>query len=67
MYVNDGFSFDNEPDKQFKLHQSYQEPGDTKQIKCAKCGQTRLEVGHGDYFTVVRCPDCGHECCVHNG
>ena len=63
----EGFIFDNEPDKPFMLHQSYEKPGDTKQVKCAKCGRATLEVGQGRYYTVIRCPDCGHESCIHDG
>lgn len=63
----DGFSFGHEPEKPFDLHQVYEKAGDTKQVKCAKCGETRLEVGHGSYYTVLRCPNCGHEACVHDG
>lgn len=62
-----GFSFGNEPEKPFKLHQCYEKPGDTKQVKCSKCGAGKLEVGTGSYYTVIRCPTCGHESCIHDG
>lgn len=62
-----GFTFENEPETPFKLYQTYENPGDTKLVACAKCGATKLEVGHGSYFTVVRCPNCRHEACIHNG
>ncbi len=67
MEENEGFSFGNEPERPFALHQCYEKPGDTKQVKCARCGRTTLEVGQGSYYTVIRCPDCGHEYCIHNG
>lgn len=63
----DGFSFGHEPEKPFELHQVYERKGDTKQVKCAKCGASELEVGCGDHFTVIRCPKCNHESCIHNG
>ena len=63
----EGFSFGNEPEKPFTLHQEYEEKGSTKQVKCAKCGRTALEVGCGSYFAVLRCPDCGHEHCLCSG
>ena len=63
----DGFSFYNEPETPFKLHQCYEEPGSVKQVYCAKCGNKELEVGQGSYITVVRCAKCGHEADIHNG
>ena len=65
--VVEGFSFGHEPVKPFALHQTYEKPGATKQVRCAKCGRTTLEVGQGSYYTVVRCPDCGHESDIHDG
>jgi len=62
-----GFTYGNEPDIPFKLHASYEEPGSTKLVMCAKCGATKLEVGQGSYYTVVRCPNCHHESCIHMG
>jgi len=62
-----GFSFGHDPDVAFELYQCYEKPGSTKQIKCAKCGRTTLEIGQGSYFTVIRCPNCKHEMCIHNG
>ena len=56
-----------EPEVPFRLHQSYEQPGDTKQVACAVCGRKTLEIGQGDRFTVARCPDCGHEECIHEG
>ena len=63
----EGFSFGHKPETPFKLHQTYEKPGSVEQVRCAKCGRKELEVGQGSYFTVVRCPDCGHESCVHEG
>ena len=67
MEEDEGFSFGHEPEKPFALYQCYEKLGDTKQVKCAKCGRTTLEVGCGSYLTVIRCPDCGHESCIHDG
>lgn len=61
------FSFDNEPCEPFRLHQCYEKPGDTKLVKCGKCGCSELEVGTGSYFTVIRCPNCKIEACIHDG
>jgi len=65
--IYEGFSFGNEPEKEFVLHESFGRPGDTKQVRCAKCDETKLEVGSGTHFTIVRCPNCGHEACIHDG
>ena len=64
---DNGFSWGHKPEKPFKLHQIYEPEGSVGQIKCAKCGRTELEVGTGSHFTVIRCPDCGHESCIHDG
>ena len=61
------FSFDNDPLIPFNLNQVYEKPGDTKQVKCDICGASELEVGCGSYFTVLRCPKCRLEQCVHDG
>jgi len=63
----DGFVLSIVPDVPFRLHQCYEPPDDTTLCGCAKCGTTRLEVGYGHYYTVIRCPDCGHEICIHDG
>ena len=63
----DIFSFDNKPKIPFKLCQVYEEPKDTLQVKCNTCGETKLEVGVGSYFTIVRCSNCLHEECIHEG
>lgn len=67
MGTDEGFSYDNEPEKPFILHQCYEKPGSTKQVKCTKCGRKELEVGVGSYFGVIRCPHCGHEACLYDG
>jgi len=64
---HNGFSFGHEPEKAFTLHQIYEEPGSVKQVRCANCGNGKLEVGRGDYFTVIRCSKCNHEYCIHEG
>lgn len=56
-----------DPEKPFRLHQTYDKPGSTRQIRCRWCGSTRFEVGQGSYYTVVRCPECGTEECIHDG
>lgn len=67
LVFQDGFTFGHFTDKPFKLHQVYEKPGDTWLVGCGKCGRTTLEVGAGCRFTVIRCPDCGHESCIHDG
>ena len=62
-----GFSFGHEPDIKFRSYQCYEGEGSVKQVQCAKCGETKLEVGQGSYYTVVRCPVCLHEQCIHDG
>ena len=66
-YEYKGFLFNCKPETEFKEYQVYEHPGDTKSVKCAKCGRIELEVGQGSYFTVVRCPNCKHEACIHDG
>lgn len=53
--------------KQFKIHQCYEQEGDTKPIECEKCEHDKFYVGCGSYFTAVKCLECGHEECVHDG
>lgn len=65
-YYHDLFKVIN-PKIPFEKHQVYDQPGDTMQIICAKCGRDELEVGTGSHFTVVRCKKCLHELCVHDG
>lgn len=36
-------------------------------IECIKCGGDKFEVGTAGYFTGIRCPSCGWECCIHEG
>lgn len=61
------FLFDIESEIPFKLHQSYEQPGDTKLVVCSNCGTKELEVDSGSYFTVIRCPKCKCEACIHDG
>jgi len=65
--VYEGFEYGIDPENEFHLHQVYEKPGSVKQVICAKCGQKELEVGCGSYYTVIRCPKCGHESCIHDG
>jgi|SaaInlStandDraft_4_1057021.scaffolds.fasta_scaffold307941_1 ribosomal protein S27E len=36
-------------------------------IKCIQCGGTRFNVGSAEYFTAIRCPNCGWETGIHEG
>ena len=38
-----------------------------KLVSCRKCGATKLEVGSGDWFGVLRCPTCKHEEVLFDG
>lgn len=38
-----------------------------KKLRCKICRGDKFEVGTDDYFTAIRCPDCGWEECVHDG
>lgn len=37
------------------------------QYKCSRCGGDTFEVFGGNYRTIVRCPTCLYEQCVHDG
>ncbi len=52
---------------EFELHQCYDNPGDTEQHVCEKCGGGEFYVGIGSHFTVAKCIKCLHEECVHDG
>ncbi len=51
----------------FKLHQIYEEEGDTEQIHCSFCGNSSFHVGQGAHYTVVKCMCCQYEECIHDG
>ena len=51
----------------FELHQCYEEPEDTEQYLCEKCGHDKFYIGLGHCYTVVKCANCEHEECVHEG
>ncbi len=36
-------------------------------ISCRKCGSDRLYVGVAQYYTAIKCPDCGWQTCIHEG
>ena len=46
--------------------QSYEEEP-AKSLVCKICGSTSFEVGQGNHFTAVRCPNCKYEMCIHTG
>jgi hypothetical protein len=50
----------------FHIGQSYDEWKAVPQ-ECAKCGGLTFHLGRGDYYTAVRCTECGLEHCVHSG
>ena len=34
---------------------------------CRNCGSDKFIVGHGGYFTAIKCDKCNYEICVHDG
>lgn len=55
------------PSVPFRLYRSYEGPGSVKLVSCRKCGAGTLDVGQGNYLTVVRCRTCGVETMIHEG
>ena len=53
-------------DKPFKLHQVYEEEGDTKHKVC-ECGCKFFSIGLGDYFVSSRCLQCHKEEVLSDG
>jgi len=51
----------------FHVHQSYEKRRDTQTLYCKKCGGNHFYVGAGDYFTAIKCIQCGWEECIHEG
>lgn len=50
----------------FHINTSYaKEPAKT--LVCSVCGADKFIVGSGDYFTAIKCINCGYEICVHRG
>lgn len=50
----------------FHIGQIYdEEPAET--YICKKCGADKFIVGAGDYFTALKCTNCGWEMCIHEG
>ena len=39
-----------------------------KAMVCKKCGGVKFHVGFGEnWYTAVKCPECGYEVCIHEG
>jgi predicted RNA-binding Zn-ribbon protein involved in translation (DUF1610 family) len=55
-----------ETDDMFHVGQCYTETP-AKKIRCTTCKNDKLEVGRDEYFTAIRCPNCGWEECIHSG
>ncbi len=53
-------------DETFHIGQCYEGVAATT-LRCLKCGSKEFNVGQGSFFTVLRCPNCKWECCVHSG
>lgn len=63
---NISFRLDEVERGDFHIGQSYDdEPAKT--IICSVCGSDKFIVGHGSYFTAVKCPICGYEIGIHSG
>lgn len=50
----------------FKTGQVYTSNKAAKYI-CSKCGEDKFQVGCDSYYTVIRCPTCKWEECIHDG
>lgn len=67
MYVSEDAGYVVEelpPEKRFSEYKY--KHGDVFLTVC-KCGCSKLEVGQGDFYVVIRCPDCGMEACIADG
>ena len=53
-------------DETFHIGQVYEDEAVTTR-ECKNCGGCQFNVGQGSYFTALRCPKCGWECCIHEG
>lgn len=53
-------------DETFHVGQCYDKIAVTT-LECENCGSREFNVGQGSFFTVLRCPKCKWESCVHNG
>jgi hypothetical protein len=65
-----GYCFTCEPYKKEDRKEFTQADHSGKTLKtlvCRKCGGDRWIVGQGCYYTALKCPKCGWECCAHAG
>jgi len=53
-------------DKLFHIGQGY-ENRPAKTIYCKICGGNKFYVGQGDWWTGIKCINCGYEICIHSG
>lgn len=51
---------------EFHIGQSYEEKP-AQAIKCILCGSNVFNVGHGEWYTAIRCVHCQWEFCIHEG
>ena len=61
---NDVLKFTDEDE--FEIGQGY-ERMPAKKLRCKKCNSDKFKVGQGDYFTAIKCVNCGWEICIHEG
>ena len=50
----------------FRIGQSYEKVAATT-LGCKLCGGIEFNVGWSSYYTAIKCPRCGWECCIHDG
>jgi len=50
----------------FRIGQGYEETAAVT-LGCKLCGGIDFNVGRGNYYTAIKCPRCGWECCIHEG
>jgi len=51
----------------FKFKKQSYDKGYPKTIICKKCGNDKFIIGQGDYYTAIKCPNCGYEIEIHEG
>ena len=50
----------------FHIGQCYEKEV-AKTLFCKKCGDNKFHVGRGNYYTAIKCVNCGWEICEHDG
>lgn len=64
--AHDALSVPSPNQRAFHIGQSY-DKHTAEMVCCARCGCIVFHVGVGDYYTALRCTNCGREWCQHEG